>query len=248
MQQHFFIQYDFHGTPTQYIRWTNHQRVSDLFCDFKGLFQVAGHTRFRLGDSKFAHQLPKSVPILGQIDGFRRCSQNFDAGFSQLIGDVQRRLPAELNNYTLWFLLFINAQNILDGQGFKIEFIRGVVIRRDGFRVAVDHDGLIPFFPNGKGGMNTAIVKFNALPNPVGTTPKNHNFLAVAHRYLIRRIVGRIIISRVLYTTYRNRLPGFHHTQCSTFFSDIFFRNTKKFGEIFIRKSVFFGLDEEVIG
>ena len=75
----------------------------------------------------------------------------FTPSFASSLGDIERRLTAELDDDAIGLLLFINAQNIFHRQRFKIQLIRGVVIGGNRFRIAVDHDGFIALVAQGKG-------------------------------------------------------------------------------------------------
>src|SRR3546814_9667319 len=67
--------------------------------------------------------------------------------FRSIVGQLQRRLAAELHDDTLQnaaaLLLARNADNVLGGQRLEVEAVRGVVIRRHRLRIAVHHDGFI---------------------------------------------------------------------------------------------------------
>ena len=69
--------------------------------------------------------------------------------------------------------------HMFEGQRFEIEAIRGVVVGRNGLGVAIDHDGFIARLGQRKTGVTAAIVKFDALSDPVGTTAQNHDFPGV---------------------------------------------------------------------
>ena len=64
------------------------------------------------------------------------------------------------------------------GQRLEIEPVGGVVIGRDGFRIAVDHDGLIALRRQREGGMAAAIVELDALADAVGPAAQDDDLLA----------------------------------------------------------------------
>ena len=76
-------------------------------------------------------------------------------------------------------------EHIFNGQRFKIQAIRGVVIRRYGFRIAVDHDRFIASVMQRETRMAAAIVKLNALADAVGSATENDDFLFVADLRLV---------------------------------------------------------------
>ncbi len=132
----------------------------------------------------------KPFPVLCEIDTFRRRAEDLYACIFQLFCNIERGLAPELYDGAYWFFFFINAQHVFHGKRFKIEFIGGIVIGRDSFRVAVYHDGFIPFIPQGECRMDTRIIKFDTLPYPVRAAAKNHDLLPVTDLHLVRGIVG----------------------------------------------------------
>ena len=72
----------------------------------------------------------------------------------------------------------VDLKDILEGQRLKVETVCGVVVGGDGFRVAVDHDGLVANAGELEGRVNTGVVELNALADAVRTgTEDDHLFL-----------------------------------------------------------------------
>ena len=71
-------------------------------------------------------------------------------------------------------------ENIFGGQRFEIEAVAGIIVGRNRFRIAVDHDRLIAGFLERKAGMDAAIVKLDPLPDTVRTTSQDDNLFTVA--------------------------------------------------------------------
>ncbi len=87
--------------------------------------------------------------------------------------------------------------------------------------------------------MNTTIIKFNSLADTVRSAAKNHNFrFSVPNLILIRRIVGRIIVSTVLCSAYMDALPGFFYPKLQTAIAYILLRDFQNLTQVFIRKSI----------
>ncbi|OPY85003.1 MAG: hypothetical protein A4E71_02348 [Smithella sp. PtaU1.Bin162] len=158
-----------HAPPPQHIRRTHHERIPDTARHLQCLGESARHARCRHGNTQLIHHLAETVTVFGKINRFRRSADYFYTGFRQIGCNVERRLTAELHNYTFRFLFFVNTQNIFHRKRLKVKFIRCIVIRRNCFRIAVDHDGFNTFITQSKSRVDTAIVKFNSLPDPVGT-------------------------------------------------------------------------------
>ena len=97
--------------------------------------------------------------------------------------------------------------------------------------------------------MDTAIVKFNALPYAVGSAPQYHDLrLIAADCIFIRGIIRGIIISTVRCAAHMDPFPGFLHSQCNTAVSDYLLRYLQQQAQIFVRKAVPLGLCQLFVG
>src|SRR5690606_9969081 len=90
-----------------------------------------------------------------------------------------------------------NLQHILERQRLEVQAVGGVVVGGHGFRVAVDHDGLVPALAPRERRVHAAVVELDALADAVGATAENHDLLAVARRRFALVLVGRIQVSGV---------------------------------------------------
>ncbi len=95
------------------------------------------------------------------------------------MGKLERGLPAELHDDAMQMptraLDIDDLEHVLAGQRLEIQPIGSVVVGRDRFRVAVDHDGLVTGLLQGKSGMAAAVVELDALPDPVGPPAEDHD-------------------------------------------------------------------------
>ena len=94
----------------------------------------------------------------------------------QGVGQVQRRLAAELDDDAVRLFLPADVEHVFQRQGFEEELVRGIVVRGDGFRIGVDDDGFIPHFPQGHGGVHAAVVEFDALADAVRSAAQDEDF------------------------------------------------------------------------
>ncbi len=139
---------DLHGAAAEHVGRAHHQREADLGGDEAGLFHRIGDAVVRLVEVKrFMRSFWKrsrssarsivsgAVPRIGM------------PAFSKRFGELQRRLAAELdddaNQLAVFLLGLQDLDHVLSGQRLEIKPVRGVVVGRDGFRVAVDHDRLV---------------------------------------------------------------------------------------------------------
>ena len=96
-----------------------------------------------------------------------------------------------------------DLQHVLDRQRLEIEAVGGVVIGGDGLRIAVDHHRLEAGRLQRVGGVDAAIIEFDALPDPVRAAAEDYDLLPVGGLALVlrfaeaRRLVGRVHIGRL---------------------------------------------------
>src|SRR4030065_2102247 len=102
-------------------------------------------------------------------------------------------------------------EGIFKGQRFEIEFVGGVVVCGGRFGIGVDHDRLVPQLFEGKRRMDAAVVKFDALADPVGTSSQNHDLLLRRNFCLILNFVSGVIVGGI---GFKFRTTGVHQFIC----------------------------------
>ena len=102
-----------------------------------------------------------------------------------------------LNNHAQRFFFVHNFEHVLQGEGFEIQAVAGVVVGGHGLRVAIDHDGLVTVLAHGQGGVHAAVVKFNALADAVGAATEHHDFLALAGFGLALIFIGGVHVGGI---------------------------------------------------
>ena len=107
-------------------------------------------------------------------------------GLVQRVGELQRGLAAELDDDAVQrAVLLLDPQDfhhVLEGQRLEIEPVGGVVVGRDRFRVAVDHDRLVARVGQRVAGVAAAIVELDALADPVRAAAEDDHLLASVGR------------------------------------------------------------------
>ena len=151
---------------------------------------------------ELVEQLLEAVAVLGEVDGVRRGAEDRHVGLLQRLGELERRLAAELHDHAVQRAVAAlgvdDLEHVLGGQRLEIEPVGGVVVGRDRLRVAVDHDGLVARLLQREGGVAAAIVELDALADAVRAAAEDHDLLLVGRRGLVggrageRRLVGRI--------------------------------------------------------
>ena len=186
------IVHDHHGPSTENIGGPNQDGVADAFGDGGGLPERGGGAGRRLGDSHAGEQTAESLAVFRQVDGLGRGADNGDAGPLQGQGQRQRSLAAELHDHPLRLLPLHHVHDVFKGQRLEIEPIGSIVVGRDGLGIAVHHDRLEPVFLEGKGGMATAVVELDALPDSIGPAAQNHDLSSLGRFGLALLLVGGI--------------------------------------------------------
>jgi len=155
----------------------------------------------------------EALAVLGEVDRVGRRAEDRHLGPFQGSRQVERRLPTELHDDAeeIPALLFDahDFDDILGGQRLEIEPVGGVVIGRDGFGVAIDHDRLDAGLAQAVGGMDAAIVELDALADPVGPAAQNDDLLAVARIGLaFRRLDAVALVAGIHIRRQRGELGG----------------------------------------
>ena len=101
--------------------------------------------------------------------------------------ETQRRLSAELGDDADGLLAVAHRQHLLRGERLEVEAVGGVVVGRDGLRVAVDHHGLVAERAEGLGGVDAAVVELDSLADAVRARPEDDHARRVSGR-------GRLVL------------------------------------------------------
>ena len=111
------------------------------------LFAAARDAVFGLFELELVDQRRKPLAVFGQIDRVGRGAEDRDARRLQRLRQIERRLPAELDDHALQRAVLLldmqDFEHIFGGQRLEIQPVRRVIIGRHGLRVAVDHDRFI---------------------------------------------------------------------------------------------------------
>jgi hypothetical protein len=159
-----------------------------------------------LAGCQLLDQSGEALAVFGKVDRIGRGAQDRDPGVFQRLRQLERGLPAKLHDHADQFAVrpldVEDFQHVFGGQRLEIQAVRGVIVGRHGFGVAVDHDGLEPGFFQRKAGMAAAIVELDALADTVRTAAQDHDLATVAGRGFVLRLaeqaafVGRVHIGR----------------------------------------------------
>ena len=162
---------DVHRAAAQDVGRANHQREADRGRHPLRLRRRYGGPVGRLPQSQAVQQRLEPLPVLGEVDGVGRGTEDGDAGGGQGARELQRGLTAELDDDAeqSTVLLFGADQfdHVLFGERLEIEPVGGIVVGRHGLGIAVDHDRFVARSLQGVGGMDAAVVELDALTDAV---------------------------------------------------------------------------------
>ena len=242
--------HDLHGTSAKHVRGADHHRIANAIGHRARFPRCARDAGLGLLQSKLLDQRFEAVAILRQIDGVRRGAQNWHTGSGKRCGKLKRRLAAELNDHALHraarVLLGDDLEHILYSERLKIKPVGGIVIGRDGLRIAVDHDRLVARCCQREAGVAAAIVEFDTLADTIGATTQDDDFLSLAWVGLAsRRSFQTAFVSRVHIGRGRGELCGASvdafehrlHAKVPALLTHILLRHTGKLSQPCIRKT-----------
>ena len=138
----------------------------------------------------------EAAAILGKVDRFGIGADDFRAVALQFEREVQRSLSAELHDHALRLFPIEDGENVFECKRLEIETVGSVVIGRNGFRIAIDHDRLVAVLLERERGMAAAIIELDALPDAVRPAAQNHDLGAVHGLGLVLFLIRRIEIWR----------------------------------------------------
>src|SRR5438034_56428 len=110
--------------------------------------------------------------------------------------EVDRRLPPELKDHPVRFLLLDDVQDVLEQEGLEVQSGGDVEVGGDRLRVVVRDDGGDALFPQCEDALDAAIVEFDPLADPNGATTDDQDFPSSQRRRLAGRLVRRIEVGR----------------------------------------------------
>jgi hypothetical protein len=123
-----FIIDDLHCPSTQDIRRPHNHGITDLFGDPPCLLEGGCCSIRRLDEAELIEEDLKTFPVLCPIDIVRSGSDDLCSFFFQRNCQIEWSLTSELHDDAIGFFLIDDVEDILKGEGFKVEFVRCVVV------------------------------------------------------------------------------------------------------------------------
>ncbi|OPY04519.1 MAG: hypothetical protein A4E66_02582 [Syntrophus sp. PtaB.Bin001] len=187
----------FHGAATQNIGRPHQHRIADMFRRIQGPGHIRRRRVFRLFQFKLVDDFLKTFPVFRPVDGIGRCTENLSPCGFQTLGQIQRRLTAELDDDAHGLFAGEDVKNIFQGNWFEKKLVGGVVIGAHRLRIGVHHEAFVAFLPKGEGGMDTAVIELDALPDSVGTAADDQHPGFFRRPRLAFFLICRIVIGGV---------------------------------------------------
>ena len=174
-----FVVGDHHGAPAQHIAGPHQHGIPDPPRDGACLLRAGRRAVLRRRYAQIVEQLTEQLAVLGQIDVLRIGADDRHALPLQRQRQRERRLPAKLHDHAVRPLGIEDVQHVLQRQGFKVQPVAGVVIRRNRFRITVHHNGFVAQPLQGERGVAAAVIELNPLPDAVRAAAEDHHLLAI---------------------------------------------------------------------
>jgi hypothetical protein len=164
-----------HRAAAEDVRRSDEHRVADLAGSVERLVDPLHGRPGRAADAELLRERTEPLPILREVDRRVRRAENPVAGRLDVPREAKRRLAAELRDDTDGLLAVDHGEHLLRRERLEVQPVGGVVVGRDGLRVAVDHDGLVAEAAEGLHRVDAAVVELDALPDPVRARAEDHD-------------------------------------------------------------------------
>jgi hypothetical protein len=134
---------DFHGSAAEDEAGADDDGETEAFGDFAGFGGVGGHAVGGLAEAELFDHGGELGAVFGPGDAVGAGAEHDDALFLESVGQVQRRLAAELDDDAVGAFAADDGEDVLKRERLEIEAVGGIVVGGDGFGVAVDHDRFV---------------------------------------------------------------------------------------------------------
>ena len=169
-----------HTLSAQHVGWPHQHRISKLMGCFLCLLGRKYGMSCGPWDIALLQDGVKALPVLCRVHILCSRTQNGNSHLHQGFRQLDGCLSAELHHCAVRLLNIHDALHILRGKGFKIQLIRNIKVRADGFRIIVYNNGLIAFPAESPGTVDRTEVKLNSLSYTDWAGPQNEHLLSSA--------------------------------------------------------------------
>ena len=197
------ILHDLHGAPAQDVAGPDDGGVADGLGHLERLADSRHRRAGGLRNPQAGEKVLELVPVGSDVDGLRAGPQDGHTGHGKGLGQVYRRLAAELHqgggrrNVSVLAVSRFVVDDVADRlliQWLKVQAVAGIEVGGHRLGVGVDHDAADSGLRQGDGGVNAAIVEFDALPYAYGAAAYDQRLLPLQGRRLVLLVVGAVIV------------------------------------------------------
>ena len=196
---------DHHAAPAEHETRAHQHGITDFLRHGERFGSGVRDAALRLQDADLFGKLLEVVAVFGEVDVVRARPDDVRARRPQALRQIERRLPAELDDHARARFAAVDVHDVFERERLEIQFVAGVVVGRNGLRVRVHHDDLVPGLPQRERRVTAAVVELDPLPDPVRTAAEDHDrllFAAVADRF------AGVVVTAVIVRRDRLELPG----------------------------------------
>ena len=171
---------DAHRAAAEHVRGPDEHRVADPLGELDRLLGLLDDPPLRAADAEPLEQRAEALAVLGEVDRVERRAHDPVARLLERAREPERRLAAELDHDAVGLLALADGEHLLDPERLEVEPVGGVVVGRDGLRVAVDHHRLVAERAEALGGVDAAVVELDPLADPVRAGAEDHDRAALS--------------------------------------------------------------------
>ena len=192
---------DLHSSAAEHIARPYQDGIADVLGEVPDIFERETRARFWLRYVQGIHQAGEPLPVLSKVDRIRGGPE--DRRLTPLErpleahGQVDGRLPAELQHDPVSVLPFHDVQDIFRGDRFEVEPGRDIEIGRDRLWIVVYDDRVDPFLLEGERCVDAAVIELDPLSDPDRTPTDYHYLLIVRWSDLALELVGGVEVRRL---------------------------------------------------
>ncbi len=191
------------------------------------------------------------LAVFGQVDGLGTGTQDGYPGRFQGLGQIERGLPAELDDDAGRLFALDHVQDVFQGERFEVQAVGGVVIGGDRLGVAVEHDRLIAQRFERKRRLAAAVIEFDPLADAIWPAAQNQDLMRAAGTGLVLLFVGAVQIGRLGLEFGRagiHALKGWPHAQSGAHGAHLLGRNRQAQAahQVAVDKTELFGLAQQI--
>ena len=203
------VDHDFHPLSAQHVARAHQQREAQLAAELDALLRGGDRTESRIRHAELLEEGGEAAAVLGDVEGLITRAEHRDAIAVELLGELQGRLAAELDDDALRLLVADDVVDVLPEDRLEVEAVGGVAVGGHRLRIAVDHDGLVAGGAGRHDAVDAAVIELDALADAIRTAAEHDHLAALGLRRLVVLAECAVVIRRLRHEL---RRAGVHQT------------------------------------